>query len=106
PGENVTLIDTDGWEIDDGYGFYEHTFAELGDCELQRQEVELEAPTFTEATCDNPEVGVDIPEQEGVNFQVQGDMEEGETITIIAQPGENVTLIDTDGWEIDDGYRL
>src|SRR5699024_8951196 len=61
--EEIDLIATKGWTEDDGIFFYEHTFAEL-DCDNEKEpepieptEIELPTPEFTEATCDNPEVG-------------------------------------------------
>src|SRR5690625_7502027 len=69
-------------------------------------EVELATPEFTEATCDNPEVGVKTPKQDGVFYQVQGDIEKGSTITVTAKPGDNVELVAYEGWILGEGYGL
>ena len=106
PDENIKLIATEGWELDDGYGFYEHTFDGLGNCKVEPEttEVDLPTPDLRDATCDLPEVYYFVPSIDGIEFEVSGDVEQGGTITIIAQPGENVELIATEGWELADGY--
>jgi len=107
PDENIELVATDGWLIGSGKGYYEHTFDGLEDCDAPSPEttkVNLPTPDLRDATCDVQEVYYFIPAVKGIKFEVNGDAEAGGTITIVARPDENVELIATDGWTLNDGY--
>src|SRR5699024_7743162 len=117
PEEGYELTETDGWELqEDGSAT---TTIELEDVNCSEEPevpeepivVNLENPKYENAYCDEEgnttDPVVDLPETEGVNYEIEGDLKPGETITIIATPEADYELTETDGWELqEDGSAI
>src|SRR5699024_7652234 len=106
PEEGYELTETDGWELqEDGSAT---TTIELEDVNCSDEPEENEdatpvIPAVNDAYCDedeivNPEIILD--ETDGVIYEINGEIEAGETVEIIATPEEGYELTETDGWEL------
>src|SRR5699024_43975 len=106
PEEGYELTETDGWELqEDGSAT---TTIELEDVNCSDEPEENEdatpvIPAVNDAYCDedeivNPEIILD--ETDGVIYEINGEIEAGQTAEIIATPKEGYELTETDGWEL------
>src|SRR5699024_2074049 len=106
PEEGYELTETEGWELqEDGSAT---TTIELADVDCSDEPEENEdatpvIPAVNDAYCDedeivNPEIILD--ETDGVIYEINGEIEAGQTVEIIATPEEGYELTETDGWEL------
>lgn len=94
----VTAVAEDGFAFDDdAVTTWSHTFDEVPtDCD----EVEVDddvvvrpsPPSFSGPTCDDEGVTVGLPEVDGVTYAIDGDVEPGGSVLVVATPDEGHTF--------------
>lgn len=94
PGETVTVDATaqEGYAIDPAdTTSWEHTFATVPDNCGDIEAVTAE-PTFTDPTCEANTIGIELPDTEGVTYEVTGDEVPGGDVTVTATADEGYFL--------------
>ncbi|MBC9943180.1 hypothetical protein ICL81_01375 [Leucobacter sp. cx-328] len=106
------LAATDGWALSDDNKIATYT-VELKDvpCDVTPPvEVAPVAPAVTDAVCEVPgdltDPTITVAETEGVNYDVEGDIKAGSTLTVTATAEQGYMLAATDGWALSDDSKI